>query len=80
LRNKAWTLICKKERSELKEKRNEVCQALKKKINLARERSSRRVTEWFCDAVLDRPKLQNLMMLKAKAIRRWNLPKGGSPS
>ncbi|WMV32583.1 hypothetical protein MTR67_025968, partial [Solanum verrucosum] len=72
LRNKARTLICKKEQSELKEQRNEVCQALKDKINSARERNSRRVAKRFRDAVLDRPKLQNLRILKAKAKRRWN--------
>uniref|UniRef100_M1DK27 Uncharacterized protein n=1 Tax=Solanum tuberosum TaxID=4113 RepID=M1DK27_SOLTU len=49
-----------------------VCQGLKEKIKLARERSSRRVTEWFRGTMLDRPKLQNLRMLKAKAKRRWN--------
>uniref|UniRef100_M1DMD7 Gag-pol polyprotein n=1 Tax=Solanum tuberosum TaxID=4113 RepID=M1DMD7_SOLTU len=32
-----------------------VCQALKEKINLAIERTSRCVVEWFRDAVLDRP-------------------------
>ncbi|KAG5593766.1 hypothetical protein H5410_034998 [Solanum commersonii] len=47
-----------------------VCQALTKKIKSTRERSSRRVAEWFRDAVLDHPKLQNLRMLKAKAKRR----------
>uniref|UniRef100_M1DS29 Uncharacterized protein n=1 Tax=Solanum tuberosum TaxID=4113 RepID=M1DS29_SOLTU len=49
-----------------------VCQTLKEKIKSAIERRSRQVTEWFRDAVLDRPKLQNLKMLKAKAKRRWN--------
>uniref|UniRef100_M1DYE3 Uncharacterized protein n=1 Tax=Solanum tuberosum TaxID=4113 RepID=M1DYE3_SOLTU len=57
-----------------------VCQALKVKIKSAIEKSSRRVAERFCDAVLDLPKLQNLKMLKAKAKWRWNLPKGGSLS
>ncbi|KAG5615846.1 hypothetical protein H5410_015670 [Solanum commersonii] len=82
LRNEAWTLIRQKERSRLKERRNEVpvCQALRVKVNLARERSSRRVTKWFCDALLDRLKLQNLRIFKAKARRRLNGPKGGSPS
>ncbi|WMV33111.1 hypothetical protein MTR67_026496 [Solanum verrucosum] len=47
----------------LKERRKEVCQALKEKIKSARERSSRRVAEQFRDAVLDRPKLQNLRTL-----------------
>lgn len=49
-----------------------VCQALKDKIMLAIERSSRRVAERFRDAKLDRPQLQNLRMLKAKAKRRRN--------
>uniref|UniRef100_M1DHY6 Uncharacterized protein n=1 Tax=Solanum tuberosum TaxID=4113 RepID=M1DHY6_SOLTU len=49
-----------------------VSKALKEKIKSARERSSRRVTERFRDAVLDRPKLQNLRMLKAKDKRGWN--------
>ncbi|KAG5590765.1 hypothetical protein H5410_041279 [Solanum commersonii] len=42
---------------------------LQEKIKLARERGSRRIAEWFCDAMLDRPKLKNLRMLKAKAIK-----------
>uniref|UniRef100_M1DKI1 Uncharacterized protein n=1 Tax=Solanum tuberosum TaxID=4113 RepID=M1DKI1_SOLTU len=46
-----------------------MCQALKEKIKLARERSSQRIIEWFRDAVLDRPKLQTWKMLKAKAKR-----------
>ncbi|WMV32905.1 hypothetical protein MTR67_026290 [Solanum verrucosum] len=37
---------------------------------LVRERSSRRITEWFRDAVLDRPKLQTLRKLKAKVEGR----------
>ncbi|WMV58962.1 hypothetical protein MTR67_052347 [Solanum verrucosum] len=49
-----------------------VCQAMKVKIKSVRKRSSRRVAGWFHDVVLDRPKLQNLRMLKAKAKRRWN--------
>uniref|UniRef100_M1D8A3 Integrase core domain containing protein n=1 Tax=Solanum tuberosum TaxID=4113 RepID=M1D8A3_SOLTU len=49
-----------------------VCQALKERTKLARERSSRRITEWFCDVVLDRPKLETLRMLKAKVEGRWN--------
>uniref|UniRef100_M1D975 Uncharacterized protein n=1 Tax=Solanum tuberosum TaxID=4113 RepID=M1D975_SOLTU len=57
-----------------------VCQALKDKIKLARERSSQRIAKWFRDAVLDCPKLQTLRMLKAKARKRWNRSKGGSPS
>ncbi|KAG5580867.1 hypothetical protein H5410_051494 [Solanum commersonii] len=57
-----------------------VCQALKEKIKSAIERSSRQVTKWFRDAVLDHPKLQNLKMLKAKAKGRLNRPKGGSSS
>uniref|UniRef100_M1D840 Polyprotein protein n=1 Tax=Solanum tuberosum TaxID=4113 RepID=M1D840_SOLTU len=47
-----------------------VCQALKEKIKLVRERSTRRIAESFRDAVLDLPKLQTLRMLKAKAKRR----------
>uniref|UniRef100_M1D8U9 Uncharacterized protein n=1 Tax=Solanum tuberosum TaxID=4113 RepID=M1D8U9_SOLTU len=43
-----------------------VCQALKEKIKSAIEWSSRRVAERFRDAVLDRPKQQNVRMLKAK--------------
>lgn len=39
-----------------------VCQAMKDKTKLVRERSSRRIAEWFRDAVLDRPKLQNLSL------------------
>uniref|UniRef100_M1DUG6 Uncharacterized protein n=1 Tax=Solanum tuberosum TaxID=4113 RepID=M1DUG6_SOLTU len=50
----------------------QVCQAMKGKIKSAIERSSQQVAEWFRDAVLDCPKLQNLKMLKAKAKRRWN--------
>uniref|UniRef100_M1DNP5 Uncharacterized protein n=1 Tax=Solanum tuberosum TaxID=4113 RepID=M1DNP5_SOLTU len=73
LRNKAWTLMSKKEQVP-------AFQDMKEKIKSAIERSSRQVAEWFRDAVLDRPKLQNLKMLKAKAKRRWNWPKGGSPS
>ncbi|KAG5580814.1 hypothetical protein H5410_051441 [Solanum commersonii] len=46
-----------------------VCQALKEKINLVRETSSKRVAKWFRDTVLDHPKLQNWRMLKAKAKR-----------
>uniref|UniRef100_M1DU71 Uncharacterized protein n=1 Tax=Solanum tuberosum TaxID=4113 RepID=M1DU71_SOLTU len=90
LRNKAWTLTCKKEQNELKGGRKESlviaksvwrvaewpfdrlkfqCASLKEKIKLARERSCRRVAKWFRDAVLDRPKLHNLKMLKAKAKR-----------
>ncbi|KAG5580605.1 hypothetical protein H5410_051232, partial [Solanum commersonii] len=34
-----------------------VCQALKEKIKLAIERSSRQVAEWFRNAVLDLPKV-----------------------
>uniref|UniRef100_M1DCM7 Uncharacterized protein n=1 Tax=Solanum tuberosum TaxID=4113 RepID=M1DCM7_SOLTU len=49
-----------------------VCQALKEKIKSAIEKGSRCVVEWFRDAVLDHPKLQNLRMLKAKGKRRWN--------
>ncbi|KAG5631538.1 hypothetical protein H5410_003255 [Solanum commersonii] len=41
-------------------------QALKDKIKLAIERSSRQVIEQFRDAVPYRLKLQNLKMLKAK--------------
>uniref|UniRef100_M1DKA6 Uncharacterized protein n=1 Tax=Solanum tuberosum TaxID=4113 RepID=M1DKA6_SOLTU len=48
-----------------------VCQALKEKIKLAIERSSRRVGERFRDAMLYRPKLQNLKLLKAKVKRRF---------
>ncbi|KAG5631358.1 hypothetical protein H5410_003075 [Solanum commersonii] len=48
-----------------------VCQILKKRTMLARERSSRWIAEWFRDAMLDRPKLQTLRMLKAKAKERW---------
>uniref|UniRef100_M1DGB8 Uncharacterized protein n=1 Tax=Solanum tuberosum TaxID=4113 RepID=M1DGB8_SOLTU len=44
-------------------------QALKAKIKSAIEMSSRRVAEWFRDAVLDRPKLHNLRIVKAKAKR-----------
>ena len=47
-----------------------VCQALKEKIKLERERNSWRVAEWFRDAVLDCLKLQNLRIMKAKAKRR----------
>ncbi|WMV32544.1 hypothetical protein MTR67_025929 [Solanum verrucosum] len=47
-----------------------MCQSLKEKIKLVREMSSRRIAEWFRDAVLDHPKLQNLNKLKAKAKRR----------
>ncbi|WMV45973.1 hypothetical protein MTR67_039358 [Solanum verrucosum] len=49
-----------------------MCQALKEKTKLVRERSSRRITEWFHDAVLDRPKLQPLRKLKAKEKGREN--------
>uniref|UniRef100_M1DIF5 Uncharacterized protein n=1 Tax=Solanum tuberosum TaxID=4113 RepID=M1DIF5_SOLTU len=49
-----------------------VCQALKVKLKSAIEMSSRRVAEWFRNAVLDHPKLQNLRMLKAKAKSRWH--------
>uniref|UniRef100_M1BZP8 Uncharacterized protein n=1 Tax=Solanum tuberosum TaxID=4113 RepID=M1BZP8_SOLTU len=45
-----------------------VCQALKEKINLARERSSRRATKRFRDAVLDLPKLYKLRMLKLERV------------
>uniref|UniRef100_M0ZV68 Polyprotein protein n=1 Tax=Solanum tuberosum TaxID=4113 RepID=M0ZV68_SOLTU len=62
LRNNATTLMCKKERIP-------VCQALKEKIKSARERSSWQISKWFRDAVLDRPKLQTLRMLKAKTER-----------
>uniref|UniRef100_M1BRS5 Uncharacterized protein n=1 Tax=Solanum tuberosum TaxID=4113 RepID=M1BRS5_SOLTU len=44
----------------------------KRKNQVVRERNSRRIAEWFRDAVLDRPKLQNSRMLKVKAERRWN--------
>ncbi|WMV24880.1 hypothetical protein MTR67_018265 [Solanum verrucosum] len=57
---------------QLKEQRKEMCQALKDKIKSAIERSSWRVADRFYDAVLDRPKLQNLKMMKAKAKRQWN--------
>uniref|UniRef100_M1DXR1 Uncharacterized protein n=1 Tax=Solanum tuberosum TaxID=4113 RepID=M1DXR1_SOLTU len=53
-----------------------VCQVLNEKTELARERSSRRIAEWFRDEVLDRPKLQNLRMLKAKAKRAMEMTKG----
>ncbi|WMV37722.1 hypothetical protein MTR67_031107 [Solanum verrucosum] len=43
---------------------------MKEKIKLARERSCRRIAEWFRDIVLDLPKLQKMRMLKAKAKRR----------
>ncbi|WMV25120.1 hypothetical protein MTR67_018505 [Solanum verrucosum] len=49
-----------------------VCQALKEKIKSTIERSSRRVAEQFRYAVLDRPKLQNLKMLKAKEKKTKN--------
>ncbi|KAG5632356.1 hypothetical protein H5410_004073 [Solanum commersonii] len=51
-------------------------QALKEKINLSRERNSRRVAEWFRDTVLDHPKLENLRMMKAKGKRQSKLTKG----
>ncbi|KAG5571436.1 hypothetical protein H5410_061202 [Solanum commersonii] len=35
-----------------------LCQALKEKIKLARERSTRWIAEWFRNAILDHPKLQ----------------------
>ncbi|KAG5580847.1 hypothetical protein H5410_051474, partial [Solanum commersonii] len=46
-----------------------LCQAMKEKIKLARERSSRRITKWSHDAVSDRPKLQTFKMLKTKERR-----------
>uniref|UniRef100_M1CYX1 Uncharacterized protein n=1 Tax=Solanum tuberosum TaxID=4113 RepID=M1CYX1_SOLTU len=49
-----------------------VFQALKEKIKMDIEMSSGHVAEWFRNAMLDRPKLQNLRMLKAKEKRRWN--------
>ncbi|WMV25070.1 hypothetical protein MTR67_018455 [Solanum verrucosum] len=48
-----------------------VCQALKERTILARERNRRQIAEWFRDAVLDRPKLHTLRMLKAKVEGRW---------
>uniref|UniRef100_M1DFC5 Integrase core domain containing protein n=1 Tax=Solanum tuberosum TaxID=4113 RepID=M1DFC5_SOLTU len=51
-----------------------VCQALKEKIKSVMGWSSRRVAERFCDAVFDRPKLQNVRMLKAKITQEiWRL-------
>uniref|UniRef100_M1DHQ9 Uncharacterized protein n=1 Tax=Solanum tuberosum TaxID=4113 RepID=M1DHQ9_SOLTU len=46
-----------------------VCQALKERTKLARERSSQQITEWFRNAVCVRLKLQTLRMLKAKIER-----------
>ncbi|KAG5630838.1 hypothetical protein H5410_002555 [Solanum commersonii] len=68
------------EQDERLKKRKHVCHASKEKIKSAKERSSRRIVEWFCDAILDRPKLQTLRMLKAKTERQWNKLKVASPS
>ncbi|WMV24232.1 hypothetical protein MTR67_017617 [Solanum verrucosum] len=53
-----------------------VCQALKEKTKLARERSSRQIAEWFLNAVLYGPKLQNMRMIKAKEKRVMEMTKG----
>lgn len=45
-----------------------------------RKMRSQHVTEWFCDAVLDFPMLQNIKIMKAKAKRRWNTRKSELPS
>uniref|UniRef100_M1DNB5 Uncharacterized protein n=1 Tax=Solanum tuberosum TaxID=4113 RepID=M1DNB5_SOLTU len=55
-----------------------VCQALKEKINSVIEMSSRRVVERFRDAMLYRPKLQNLKLLKAKA--KSTIPEDSVPA
>ncbi|KAG5610301.1 hypothetical protein H5410_021582, partial [Solanum commersonii] len=57
-----------------------MCYALKDQIKLAVKRSSRRVAEQFREAVLCRLMIQNTMMLKDRARRQKNLPKGGSLS
>ncbi|WMV33827.1 hypothetical protein MTR67_027212 [Solanum verrucosum] len=62
--------MCKKEQGISKNKEKKMCKALKEKIKSSRERRGRRVTERFCNAALDRPKLQNSRILKTKAKRR----------
>ncbi|WMV32794.1 hypothetical protein MTR67_026179, partial [Solanum verrucosum] len=59
----------KKEQGSRRNEEVPLCQALKAKIKSVTEMSSRRVGEWFRDAVLDRQILQNLRMLKAKEKR-----------
>ncbi|KAG5610208.1 hypothetical protein H5410_021489 [Solanum commersonii] len=50
-----------------------VCQALKVKTKPAIERSSQRVAEWFCDAVLDHPKA-NLLVDRQSQLTTPNGP------
>ncbi|WMV29558.1 hypothetical protein MTR67_022943 [Solanum verrucosum] len=52
---------------QLKERRKEVCQALKEKIKATIEESSRRVAEQFRDAVPYSQSYKTSRMLKAKA-------------
>ncbi|WMV13576.1 hypothetical protein MTR67_006961, partial [Solanum verrucosum] len=70
LRNKARTLISEKEQSELKKNEVPVCQALREEIKLVIKRRSQRIAKQFCDAMLNRPKVQTLRILTTKAERR----------
>ncbi|KAG5580076.1 hypothetical protein H5410_050703 [Solanum commersonii] len=51
-------------------------QALKEKIKLAKERSSWRVVKLFRDAVLYRPKLQDLLDAEGKSKKAIQMTKG----
>lgn len=54
--------------------------ALREETKLVTIMSSRRVAEWFCDAVIYHRKLQNPRMPKDQVKKWWTISKGSSLS